>query len=115
MSSFFSRLLGNKPSDDAGWIVGADLHRNLTEVLVVDVRGPGEFDGPLGHIDGAHNIPLDRLATETDGLLQHNGPIVLVCHTDRRSSAAAAHLRAAGATDVAVLRGGMVTWRSEGR
>jgi rhodanese-related sulfurtransferase len=39
-------------------------------------------------------------------------PLVLVCHTDRRSAAGAEHLRRAGGTDIAVLRGGMVSWRS---
>jgi rhodanese-related sulfurtransferase len=115
MTSFFSRIFGGKPSDEAGWIEGDDLAPNLAAVLVVDVRGPGEFEGPLGHIEGARNIPLDTFPTETEALLAHEGPIVLVCHTDRRSSAAAAHLRAAGATDVAVLRGGMVAWRQQGR
>jgi rhodanese-related sulfurtransferase len=37
---------------------------------------------------------------------------VLVCLTDKRSSQAAAELAAAGARDVAVLRGGMRAWRS---
>ena len=115
MTSFFSRIFGGKPNNEAGWIAGDDLAQNLAEVLVVDVRGSGEFEGPLGHIESARNIPLDIFAAETDALLKHDGPIVLVCHTDRRSSAAAAHLRAAGATDIAVLRGGMVAWRQQGR
>ena len=115
MTSFISRLFGAKPAAEAGWITGEELAPCLAEALVIDVRGPGEFDGPLGHIEGARNIPLDRFAAEAEALLAHDGPIVLVCHTDRRSSAAAAHLRAAGGNDVAVLRGGMVGWRSEGR
>ena len=115
MASFLSRLFGAKPSAEAGWITGEEFAPCLSEALVIDVRGPGEFTGPLGHIEGARNIPLDRFAAETEALLAHDGPIVLVCHTDRRSSAAAAHLRAAGGKDVAVLRGGMVGWRGEGR
>ena len=109
MTSFFSRLFGAKPADEAGWITPEDLAPHVSEALVIDVRGPAEFTGPLGHIDGARNIPLDTFAGETEALLQHKGPIVLVCHTDRRSSAAAAHLRAGGATDVTVLKGGMAT------
>ena len=115
MTSFVSRMLGSKPADQAGWIAPEDLAPHLSEALIIDVRGPGEFTGPLGHIDGARNIPLDTFAGVTEALLAHTGPIVLVCHTDRRSSAAAAHLRAAGATEVTVLRGGMVAWRQEGR
>jgi rhodanese-related sulfurtransferase len=80
--------------------------------LVIDVRGPDEFIGPLGHIDSARNIPLDKIHTETVDLLGERRPLVLVCHTDRRSAAAAEHLRRAGGSEVAVLRGGMVAWRS---
>ncbi len=115
MTAFFSRLFGTKPADQTDWIEPADLAQHVSDTLIVDVRGPGEFTGPLGHIDGARNIPLDTLAGETDALVQHQGPIVVVCHTDRRSAPAAAHLRQAGATEVAVLRGGMVAWRAEGR
>lgn len=92
-----------------------DLAAGLAKNLVIDVRGPDEFTGPLGHIEGARNIPLDVLANETGALLRHAGPIVFVCHSDRRSSAAAALLRQAGARDVTVLRGGMVAWRAGGR
>ena len=41
-------------------------------------------------------------------------PLVTVCKTDRRSAAAAEQLRAAGAADVTVLRGGMERWRALG-
>jgi sulfur dioxygenase len=115
MTTFFSRLFGGKPTYEAGWIAPEDLAPHVSEALIIDVRGSGEFTGPLGHIDGARNIPLDTFAGGTEALLAHEGPIVLVCQTHRRSSAAAAHLRAAGATDVTVLRGCMVAWRSEGR
>ncbi len=115
MASFIARLFGAKPNAEPGWITSEDLAPHVADALIIDVRGPGEFTGPLGHIEGARNIPLDRFTAETEALLAHDGPIVLVCHTDRRSSAAAAHLRAAGAKDVAVLRGGMVGWRGDGR
>jgi uncharacterized membrane protein YdjX (TVP38/TMEM64 family) len=47
--------------------IGArELDRKLNAgepVCVVDVRSPGEFHGPLGHIRGARSIPVDQLAT----------------------------------------------------
>ena len=36
----------------------ADVHGNLDEMLVIDVRGPDEFHEELGHIVGAHQITL---------------------------------------------------------
>ena len=41
-------------------------------------------------------------------------PIVLVCRTDKRSAAAARTLRAAGFTQVSVLRRGMEQWNEAG-
>ena len=34
--------------------------RHIKELFVLDVRNPGEFDGELGHLEGAHLIPLDE-------------------------------------------------------
>jgi rhodanese-related sulfurtransferase len=82
--------------------------------LIVDVRGPDEFDGPLGHIAGARNTPLDELATHQTAIAAAGRPIVCVCLTDRRSAAAAAQLAAGGLSDIAVLRGGMKAWREAG-
>jgi rhodanese-related sulfurtransferase len=80
-------------------------------ILVVDVREPGEFDGPLGHIAGARNIPLASLDGQLDDLrAARDRPITLVCKTDRRSAAAAEQLVAAGFPNVSVLRQGMERW-----
>jgi rhodanese-related sulfurtransferase len=113
--SLLAKLLGRTTKEPVSWIETdelATLLKSASPPLVIDVRGPGEFIGPLGHIDSAQNIPLDQLPERTAGLLCEQRPLVLVCHTDRRSSAAAEHLRRAGGTDLAVLRGGMVAWRS---
>ena len=82
--------------------------------LVVDVRGRDEFVGPLGHIAGAANLPLDELAARLSDLARDRRAIVTVCRTDRRSATAAGRLRAAGAAEVAVLKGGMEEWRRLG-
>ena len=83
--------------------------------LIIDVRGADEFTGPLGHIATARNIPVAELSgrlSELAGLERE--PIVLVCRTDKRSAAAAQTLRAAGFTQVNVLRRGMEQWNEAG-
>lgn len=109
-----SALFGRR--DQSGWIEPADLVAALAAEppLVVDVRSPAEFTGPLGHIEGAVNIPLDTFAARVAEVTGPARPVVLVCHTDRRSGAAAQHLRGLGLTDVAVLRGGMTAWTQAG-
>ena len=116
MANLISRLFGK--TAEPGWLTTDELAIRLTEAvppLLIDVRGPGEYHGPLGHIEEAVNIPLDQFAEHTAELTAETRRVVLVCHTDRRSYAAAQHLRANGMTEVAVLRGGMTAWRSEGR
>jgi rhodanese-related sulfurtransferase len=82
--------------------------------LVLDVRGPDEFTGPLGHISRAKNLPLAELTAHLPELMRENRPVVVVCKTDRRSSLAALQLREAGMAQVSVLRGGMERWRTLG-
>jgi rhodanese-related sulfurtransferase len=113
--SLLAKLLGRPTTEAVAWLETdelATLLESSSPPRVIDVRGPGEFTGPLGHIDAAQNIPLDQIPAYATELLSEGQPLVLVCHTDRRSAAAADHLRRAGGTDIAVLRGGMVAWRS---
>ena len=84
-------------------------------MTVIDVRGPDEFVGPLGHIPAARNIPIAELGArlaEVRG--RESTPIILVCRTDKRSAAAAETLRAAGFKHVSVLRRGMEQWKAIG-
>jgi len=85
------------------------------QMVVIDVRGPDEFDGPLGHIPGARNIVLSELLSEVQSLSAlKETPLVLVCKTDKRSAKAAQVLRDAGFQQVSVLRGGMEGWQRSG-
>jgi rhodanese-related sulfurtransferase len=96
------------------WIEPAALATQLGRddaPLILDVRGPDEFTGPLGHIRQATNMPLVELPAHFPDLVRENRPVVVVCKTDRRSSMAAQQLQEAGLSDVSVLRGGMERWR----
>ena len=113
--AFLPRLLRRLKSQEAAcWIEVGDLAARLEgakPVAVIDVRGPDEFAGPLGHIPNARNVPLADLPRHLDelGSLTET-PVVLVCKTDKRSANAAALLGSVGFRDVVVLRGGMVRW-----
>jgi rhodanese-related sulfurtransferase len=119
MIALWSRLMRRRqpPAAAAAWIGPDALCRQLaTSVppLVVDVRGPDEFEGPLGHIEGALNIPLGDLAARHAELAAADRPIILCCLTDKRSARAAALLLAAGLADIAILHGGIEAWRNAG-
>src|SRR4051794_30057064 len=117
MTGWFGRLFGGKEAGAVwSWIEASELRDRLghgAPPLILDVRGPDEFDGPLGHIDGARNVPLPELPRHIAEIGREAGSIVVVCLTDKRSSQAASALAGSGIRDVAVLRGGMRAWRGE--
>jgi rhodanese-related sulfurtransferase len=99
------------------WTEAANLAARLDgddPPLVLDVRGPDEFAGPLGHIAGSMNVPLTELPARLSDLAREGRPIVVVCKTDRRSSIAAQQVCDAGLPNVSVLRGGMEQWQALG-
>ncbi|HET6330812.1 MAG TPA: MBL fold metallo-hydrolase [Holophagaceae bacterium] len=81
--------------------------------LLIDVRQPDEFTGPLGHIEGARLIPLGELPARLAELEPfRNQPVVTNCKAGGRSNQATTILLDAGFTDVRSLTGGMGRWNS---
>lgn len=77
--------------------------------LVVDVRTPREF--AAGHVDGAVNLPLSRLAAGADSL-PRDRRLALICQTGYRSSVAASLLARLGFRDLLDVAGGWTAWQS---
>ncbi len=92
---------------EAQWV--AD-HRSGLQI--VDVRGPDEYEGVLGHIEGALSIPLDGLRDRV-GELSASAPTVAVCRSGARSAQAVGILEKAGFAQVANLAGGMIGWNGQ--
>jgi len=88
------------------------LEENVRAVQVVDVREPDEFNGPLGHVEGAKLIPLGTLMNRAAEIEQHR-PVVVVCRSGARSAQATLMLGKAGFDKVANLSGGMLRWRAQ--
>jgi uncharacterized membrane protein YdjX (TVP38/TMEM64 family)/rhodanese-related sulfurtransferase len=112
---FAPRLVRRLKQQTSSFVSLHDLKASLTterRPLIVDVREPDEFGGPLGHIEGAVNVPLGQLSAAWPDL-GAGTPVVVVCRTDKRSAKAADILRASGVDEVKVLRGGMEAWSKE--
>lgn len=67
---------------------------------IVDVRTPEEF--AAGHIEGALNVPLDRVGEGVPAIkgLRKDGTILVYCRSGRRSAAAKATLEQLGYTHI---------------
>lgn len=85
----------------------------LAELEVVDVRGPHEFAGPLGHVPGARSLPLPEL-DDRAAELPSDRPLLLVCRSGVRSRRACERLLARGFGAVLNLAGGMIAWNEAG-
>ena len=94
-----------------------DLEDRLAEaktgaIQIIDVREPSEFSDTLGHIPGAHLLPLSELTARLSEV-DRNCPIVTVCRSGARSAQATVLLKKSGLDRVANLAGGMLRWRAE--
>ena len=76
---------------------------------LIDVRTTREWNE--GHVDGAANIPLSRLADRVDEL-PSDTPLVVYCSGGYRSAIASSLLRRAGLEQVTDLVGGLGAWES---
>jgi adenylyltransferase/sulfurtransferase len=74
---------------------------------LIDVREPFEFE--IARIEGAKLIPLGDIAERADEL-QREQPIIVHCHSGRRSAQGVRLLRERGFTNVYNLEGGIDAW-----
>jgi len=84
--------------------------RENTELVVIDVREPHEWD--ICRIPGAILIPLGQLPERLNEIDGHR-EVVTQCHTGVRSMRALEILRAAGFSKVRSLRGGIDAWSTD--
>ncbi len=119
MIAFLPRLFGRMRRSEADWTEPDDLQRQIASgaaLTILDVRGPDEFTGNLGHIPGAVNIPLGEIPSRLGEIkVLGDMPVIVVCRTDRRSAQAVALLKDANIREVRVLRGGMERWNQIGK
>ncbi len=113
-----ARSTRSATAHELSWIEARELSDQLKRIpapVIVDVRGPGEFGGEVGHIPGARNIPLDDLSSRIAELSRlEERELALVCRTQVRSVKAAGTLARAGIRNLTILRGGMEEWNRQG-
>jgi len=93
------------PAEAVPWI-------NDSNAVIVDISSVADFN--KGHIVNARNLQASRLSNPDDEIktLKDN-KLLVVCNSGQSAIAAAGSLRKMGASQVAVLKGGMSQWRGD--
>lgn len=92
-------------------IAPAELQQVMSQVKMIDVRQPEEYEGELGHVAGAELIPLGTLPDHLDQLPKDQ-TIVFICRSGARSANATAFALMNGWTHVYNMKGGMLFWNA---
>ncbi len=106
-----SRIFGAGPAVQEVDVETTKTALRNPEVQIVDCRWEREWNS--GHVDGAKLIPLDAIGKRMDEL-DKNRPVIVMCRSGHRSSAAARKLTAAGFSDVSSMKGGVNAWTRAG-
>ena len=88
----------------------ATLWRSTPDLVVIDVRTPGEFESV--HARGAKLEPLHSL--NADAFAQHDGTVYILCKSGVRATQAAEQLLGAGVEHPVVVEGGTDAWIAAG-
>ena len=82
---------------------------NQGQTSIVDISPAADFS--KGHLAGATHIALSRFSKPDPDIEKiKSGPVLVVCKSGQTAHQAAAKLVKLGATDVAVLKGGVTQW-----
>lgn len=92
-----------------------DVHTNLGALLkapaqLIDVRGPDEFNGELGHIEGAQLVTLGAELSKFLDSGDRNKEYVFICKAGGRSARATAEALSKGYKHAINMMGGMMKW-----
>lgn len=87
---------------------------NISDIRLIDVRRPDEFDGELGHIEGAELLTLEKEFPACLDGFDKKSVYVFVCRSGVRSSKAAQMAKEKGFDQAFNLGGGMVEWNRKG-
>lgn len=88
-----------------------ELIRDNPEMLILDLRKPGEYNGESGHLQRARNIPVDRLPYRLLEISAYRTETFLVyCRADPCGAEGVADLRSSGFENVILMDGGIDAW-----
>lgn len=86
--------------------------KEISNLRLIDVRRPDEFNGELGHIQGAILKTLGPELTNFLATANKDEPTLFICRSGVRSAQAAGIAMDLGFKEVYNLEGGMIHWNT---
>lgn len=96
--------------------VAFEILSDAPSLAVLDLRRPDEYEGELGHLRRARNVPLEELPDRLPELawLQDRTFLIYCRAGDECSEVAVRFFLAQGFNDVVLLEGGIEAWLNDG-
>ncbi len=95
-------------------LVSVQEAKTRGSAIFVDVRRPDEYQGELGHIEGAHLFTLETDFEMALTKLPKDQEYIFVCRSGARSARATEMAMRAGFSSVSNMEGGMLAWNEAG-
>ncbi|MGZ3782745.1 MAG: rhodanese-like domain-containing protein, partial [Pseudobdellovibrionaceae bacterium] len=105
-----ARILHPQVVDGIPEVTCEDVHNKSTQVRIIDVRRPDEYNNELGHIKGAQLVTLGEELSKFLESGDRNQEIVFVCRSGGRSGTATAESLKLGYKNTMNMVGGMLRW-----
>ena len=83
------------------------------KIQLIDVRRPDEFNGELGHIDGAKLKTLGSELSRFFETADRDAVTVFICRSGARSAAATNESKQLGFESAFNMSGGMLQWNAD--
>ena len=95
--------------------VAFEMLRDTPSLPILDLRSRFEFTGPLGHVRGARNVPLDELPERLSELVTlHERTFLVYCDHGECGVEGLEILLAAGYGEAILMDGGIDAWVLDG-
>ena len=108
-----ARFLRPQLIDGIPEVTCEDVYKNSTQIKLIDVRRPDEFNVEYKHIKGAKLVTLGDELTQYLSSLDKDQEIAFICRSGGRSGTATAESIKLGFKNTANMTGGMISWNEK--
>ena len=108
-----TRFLRPQLIDGIPEVTCEDVYKHLSQIKIIDVRRPDEFNVEYKHIEGAKLVTLGQDLTLYLNSIDKDQEIAFICRSGGRSGTATAESIKMGFKKTVNMAGGMISWNEK--